>query len=258
LAVGTDASQAGSLRLQHGQQGSKHTEQEALSQIYTTLVETDDIATVTMGKLNDQTEQLQRLHEDTGAIAHNLDQTKYLLGGFKSSFAWVTNIVRKQPPPHREEKPVSTAASRDARINPHAAFVSTESRGMVPSAAGASAPANVGVPCASCPIAEEYACKKVDPNRPDQRAKVVDKQYADCERLLEGMEHKTEEINRALDVHNKLIPVISDDVQKAQERVSKQAQEIKIIADRPTPTPTPNLRLKRKFLGRMMRKVFSH
>lgn len=257
LAVANDASQGGSLRLQHGQQNSKRTEQEALSQIYTTLVETDDIATVTMGKLNDQTEQLQRIHEDTGAIDHNLDQTKYLLGGFKSAFSWVTNIVRKQPPPHREEKAFSTAPPRHARINPQAATVSTESRGFVPSASGASAPANAGFPCASCPIAEEYVCKKVDAKRPDQRAKVVDKQYADCERVLASMEHKTKEINRTLDVHNKLIPVISDDVQKAQERVSKQAQEMKMIAGRPTPTPTPNLRLKRKFLGRIMRKVFS-
>ncbi|CAE8599242.1 unnamed protein product, partial [Polarella glacialis] len=63
--------------------------------------------------------------------------------------------------------------------------------------------------------------------RPAQKDPTVDKAYDQIDHFLEGLKKKSLDINRTLDHHNVMIPEIASSVDRDQERIRKQQQEIK-------------------------------
>merc|ERR1719272_925732 len=89
---------AGSGLQQEARSRDGRTEMDLLRDTKRSLAEADTIANSTMGQLNSQTEQLEKVEADAAVIDHNLEQSEYLIRGLKP-LGWIRNLFRKEPPP---------------------------------------------------------------------------------------------------------------------------------------------------------------
>mmetsp|Transcript_55365 Transcript_55365/g.121525 ORF Transcript_55365/g.121525 Transcript_55365/m.121525 type:complete len:231 (-) Transcript_55365:56-748(-) len=211
-------------------------EAELLASTRRSLAEADEISNRTLGTLNHQTEQLHRIQADTDAIDHNLDQSEWLIRGLRP-FGWVRNLFKKEPLPaslHDKASPSSASASAGSKA-PSAP--SAASAGGYPGggpgrpAASGGGGYPVGGRGAARLLADEAA------RRPAQAAggrsaelgveASRERAYDEIDHMLEGLKHKSKEINRTLDHHNDMIPAIADNVSRDQERIRKQQQDLR-------------------------------
>jgi len=79
-----------------------------------TLAETEDIAMHTAVQLNQQTEQLHRIEDQTDQMDHTLDRTQYLLTGLKSFWGRTKNFVRGAPDVKAKDVRRATAPSEES------------------------------------------------------------------------------------------------------------------------------------------------
>jgi len=186
------------------------TEAELLASTRRTLAEADEVSLRTLGTLHGQTEQLERIQDDTEAIRQNLDQSDKLLKRMRP-FGWLRDIFRADVPPKQTFAPSINASSREA-----------------PAAAkGASSSAAAAQSRGAARLAADDTARRASRQRPDQQGGELDQAYNDIDKMLDGLKHKSLEINRTLDHHNKMIPQIVDTVHREDERMQKQQREMK-------------------------------
>jgi len=58
-------------------------------------------------------------------------------------------------------------------------------------------------------------------------AQELDKAYDDIDHMLEGLKEKSQVINRTLGQHNEMLPGITSKVERDQERLRKQQEQMK-------------------------------
>jgi len=86
---------------------------ESLDNTLRTLADTDKISQRTADKLENQTEQLHRIHEQTENINYNLDHSQYLLQGMKSWMGRARGALWGAPV--KEEKPPESTLTKKKR-----------------------------------------------------------------------------------------------------------------------------------------------
>lgn len=217
------------------------TEAELLASTVRSLVEADESSNRTLTALNEQTEQLHRINEDTHSIDSNLDKSEYLLRSLKK-FGWVRNLFRKQPkngPDAKQAEAASSSREAAASSGPQSKS-SASSSGYPSSATSPAAPSASGRGAARLLAQEDARRGSLQKQSADGRSAAstggygsdrrdpgIDKAYDQIDNILEGLKHKGAEINRTLGHHNELIPEITGNVQRSQDRMKKQQQDIK-------------------------------
>jgi len=209
---------AGSGLQQEARSRDGRTEMDLLRDTKRSLAEADTIANSTMGQLNSQTEQLEKVEADAAVIDHNLEQSEYLIRGLKP-LGWIRNLFRKEPPPTA----LPQAAGRQGYPESSSSGGKGAQRLMAEDDArrkdlklGAQAGKSQGL-------------------RPDQQPSKnseADKIYDDIDSMLDGLKEKSKVINRTLDTHNKMLPGIEQSIDRGKDRINKQQDEMKRIVGR--------------------------
>jgi len=213
------------------------TEAELLASTVRSLVEADESSNRTLTALNEQTEQLHRINEDTHSIDSNLDKSEYLLRSLKR-FGWVRNLFRKQPkssPDAKEaEAPASTreaAASSSRSSASSSGYPSSANTLAAPSASSRGAARLLAQEDArrgsQKPSADGRSAASTGGYSSDRKDPAIDKAYDQIDNILEGLKHKGAQINRTLGHHNELIPEITTNVQRSEDRMKEQQKDIK-------------------------------
>jgi len=186
-----------------------------LQSIQGSLVEADEISTRTLGTLNEQTEQLQRIDRHTDDIGNNLTQSAQLLRNLRP-FGWVKAMFKKEP--------------SGSGGYPSSSSSSSSSRPALAAASSAPARSQGAARLLADDAARRHASGTAPAGargRPDQQPEEMEKAYDDIDKLLSGLKDKTQVINRTLDHHNEMLPGISDKVERDQERLKSQQQQMK-------------------------------
>lgn len=204
---------------------SRTTEEEQLAKITKTLAQTDQIATGAMTKLNDQTEQLERIQLHSDGIEHNLDQSEWLLRGLKG-WGKIRNLFSRSPKqPEQQDQPL--------KKQPQQQPLRGAAGGQQQPAAAAAAATTAQGRAAERLLADEAARRGSGAGglkfQPDPRVSEKEKAYNQIDNMLDGLLQKTHEINRTLDQHNQMLPEIAERVDKTQERMHKQKEIMKNI-----------------------------
>lgn len=187
----------------------RRTEAELLASTRKTLAEADEISTRTLGTLNGQTQQLERIQDDTEAISQNLDQSDRLLKSMKP-FGWLRDMFRSDAPRGHKSSSAS-APSAPAKASSGSAAACSGSQG------------------ANRLLADEAArqSSRASKQRPDKQGSDMDQAYDEIDQMLDSLKHKSVQMNHTLDHHNKMIPQIVDSVHREDERMQKQQREMK-------------------------------
>eukprot|EP00930_Biecheleria_cincta_P079047 TRINITY_DN66709_c0_g1_i1.p1 TRINITY_DN66709_c0_g1~~TRINITY_DN66709_c0_g1_i1.p1 ORF type:complete len:248 (+),score=50.89 TRINITY_DN66709_c0_g1_i1:68-745(+) len=203
------------------------TEAELLASTLRSLAEADESSNRVLTTLNEQTEQLHKIQDDTRSIDSNLDKSEYLLRSLKR-FGWVRNLFRKQPKssPDAKQAEGPSSTSAPAASSGSGSQSSSSSSGYPSGAKAAAAPSANGRGAARL-LAQEDARRSAGGYGSDRRDPGIDKAYDQIDNILEGLKHKGAEINRTLNHHNEILPEVASSVQKSQDRMKKQQQDIK-------------------------------
>eukprot|EP00747_Dinoflagellata_sp_TGD_P184373 gnl/TRDRNA2_/TRDRNA2_39934_c0_seq1.p1 gnl/TRDRNA2_/TRDRNA2_39934_c0~~gnl/TRDRNA2_/TRDRNA2_39934_c0_seq1.p1 ORF type:complete len:230 (-),score=49.31 gnl/TRDRNA2_/TRDRNA2_39934_c0_seq1:73-762(-) len=201
-------------------------EVDLLKSCHRELAQADEISTRTCERLNSQTEQLKRIHNDTEVINGNLDQSEHLLRGL-GRWGWFKNLFHSEP----EAKNLAPASSSGG----YPASASSQ-----PKAAAAAAPSQAasGAERARARLLAEEAARNPSGSaaRPAPAAGAnaqangedpeAERLYDDMENMLAGLKVKTQAINQTLDVHNQMLPEIESNMTRAQDRIKKQSAQM--------------------------------
>jgi len=211
------------------------TEAELLASTVRSLAQADESSNRVLTTLNEQTEQLHNIQDDTRSIDSNLDKSEYLLRSLKR-FGWVRNLFRKQPKSCVDAKQAEVPSStREAAASSGSVSQSSASSSGYPSGANAAAAPSGGGRGAARLLAQDDARRGPQQKQSadgrsaggyGSRDPGIDKAYDQIDNILEGLKHKGAEINRTLNHHNEIVPEITNSVQRSQDRMKKQQQDI--------------------------------
>lgn len=207
------------------------TEGELLQSTMKSLAEATEISTRTLGTLNQQTEQIERIKADAEAIDSNLDQSEYLLRSLKK-WGWVKTMFSRDPGSKQKH-----IGCRDA---PAVAPGPAEKGAPAAGKAAGSAPKAPEVPESrgAARLSEAQAMRK-GTSASTQRGVGAekaqsqnDKAYDDIEKMLVGLKEQSKEMGRTIKTHNEILPEVAESVNKDQDRLRQQQKTMRELMGR--------------------------
>jgi len=189
---------------------------ESLDNTLRTLADTDKISQRTANKLENQTEQLQRINEQTENINHNLDHSQYLLQGMKSWMGRARGALWGSPqkeekapetPPKKKEVPKDNRYIRESREKHDMPQHMTASRGS-----------------------NSHGSQVKTANRQVTEAlSEEDRKMDQILGFLDDIKERSVNIGQTIDTQNNLIHGISASVQTANEKMNNAQRDIKSL-----------------------------
>lgn len=181
-------------------------EAELLASTVRSLAEADETTNRVLTTLHGQTEQLHRIKADSDSINDNLNQSEWLLRSLKP-MGWFRNIFRKDPSITSAPEPAPVRAG---------GYPTESSKGAARLMADDAARRASRNSTSASSTAKTTELQ--DPNE-----KALDQ----IDHMLEGLRDKSLQINKTLSHHNEMLPEIGRSVERDQDRIKKQNEEIR-------------------------------
>jgi len=197
------------------------------------LADTDRISQRTADKLNSQTEQLNRIHEQTENINHNLDHSQWVLQSMKSWWGRAKSSV--VGPPKREGTEENDAENKD----PKTGLITRTSRD--PRTGGIkdkkSSPRQLPptlsqrqTSASAHSSGHSGGNQKLTGNRlVTQELSEEDRDMDQMLHMLDDIKERSMDIGRSIDTQNRLISGISENVDRADVKMAKSQRDIKSL-----------------------------
>eukprot|EP00438_Fugacium_kawagutii_P011523 Skav230131 [mRNA] locus=scaffold1301:36198:36818:+ [translate_table: standard] len=189
----------------------QRTEAELLASTVRSLAEADETTNRVLTTLHGQTEQLHRIKADSDSINDNLNQSEWLLRSLKP-MGWFRNIFRKDP--------VITSEKTSAPGPPSAPGGYA---GGYPAESSKGAARLMADDAARRASRNSTSASSAKTELQDPNEKALDQ----IDHMLEGLRDKSLQINKTLSHHNEMLPEIGRSVERDQDRIKKQNEEIR-------------------------------
>lgn len=200
------------------------------------LADTDRISQRTADKLNSQTEQLNRIHEQTENINHNLDHSQWVLQSMKSWWGRAKGSV--SGPPKREGKeeketenkdPKTGLITRTSKDQRTGSIKDNKSPRQLPPTLS-QRQTSVGAHSSGQGGAHSSGNQKLYGNRlVTQELSEEDRDMDQMLHMLDDIKERSMDIGRSIDTQNRLISGISENVDRADVKMAKSQRDIKSL-----------------------------
>lgn len=224
-SFGSNAATANKSQASAAHGADRRSEKDLLTDIQKSLAEADERSTATLGILNTQTEQLERIQGTNSHIDDGLGVSEWLIKGLQP-WGWAKNWFSKGPDSNDN---ASVGAASASTVSGAASSLSDprnqyeSSRQSATEAQSRSAQRLLADEAARRGRASATAAPK---GPVSSRMSETDQAYDGIEKMLGTLAEKSKEIGRTLNQHNEVLPEIARDVDRNHDRVRRQTDQI--------------------------------